>query len=43
MTGMLVFALVWVAAVLVGSRWGVTHRRGIYRRRRYSKKHSNRG
>lgn len=45
MTGVLVVVLVWVAGVLVGSRWGVSLRHGIRRRRRekHSKKYSNRG
>lgn len=43
MTGVLVVIALWVVGVLVGSRWGVSLRRGIYRRRRYSKNHSNRG
>ena len=44
MTGVLVVTLVWVVGVLVGSRWGVSLRRGMYRRgRRHSKNHSNRG
>ena len=42
MTGVLVVTLVWVVGVLVGSRWGVSLRRGVYRRgRRHSKKYSN--
>lgn len=43
MTGVLAIVALWAVGVLVGSRWGVSLRRGVYRRRNRSKKYSNRG
>lgn len=43
MTGALVVIALWAVGVLVGSRWGVSLRRGVYRRKNRSKKYSNRG
>lgn len=43
MTGVLVVIALWAVGVLVGSRWGVSLRRGVYRRKNRSKKYSNRG
>lgn len=43
MTGVLVVVALWAVGVLVGSRWGVSLRRGVYRRKNRSKKYSNRG
>lgn len=43
MLTLIAIVALWAVGVLVGSRWGVSLRRGVYRRRNRSKKYSNRG
>lgn len=43
MLTLIAIVALWAVAVLVGSRWGVSLRRGVYRRRNRSNNHSNRG